>query len=45
MWSIALADQERASEEDAVIRLVASLLGISDKDSAIARHRAAGGKD
>ncbi len=40
MWSVVLADGERAREEDAMLRLVASLLGISDMDSALARQRA-----
>jgi len=39
-WSVALADGARASEEDALIRLVASLLGVSDVDSARARQKA-----
>jgi uncharacterized tellurite resistance protein B-like protein len=41
LWSVALSDGARGAEEDALIRLVASLLGITDKDSAIARQRAA----
>lgn len=40
-WSVVLADGTRASEEDALLRLVASLLGVSDVDSARARHKAA----
>lgn len=39
LWQVALADRERDAEEDALIRLAASLLGISDRDSAIARQR------
>ena len=39
LWQIALADGERDAEEDALIRLVASLLGITDVDSAIARQK------
>jgi len=38
LWSVALADQTRDAEEDALIRLVADLLGISDRDSALARQ-------
>ncbi|WP_347312900.1 TerB family tellurite resistance protein [Defluviimonas sp. SAOS-178_SWC] len=38
LWSVALADNARDAEEDAVIRLVADLLGISDRDSALARQ-------
>lgn len=40
-WSVALADGARAQEEDALLRLVASLLGVSDVDSAMARQKAA----
>lgn len=38
LWSVALADGSRDAEEDALIRLVANLLGITDRDSAIARQ-------
>ena len=41
MWSVVLADRARAAEEEAVMRMVASLLGLSDRDSALARQRAA----
>ena len=41
LWSVVLADGERDHEEDALLRLVASLLGVSDKDSGLARQRAA----
>lgn len=41
MWSVALADGERDAEEDALLRLAANLLGINDKDSALARQRVA----
>ena len=39
MWEVALADEARAPDEEAMIRLAASLLGISDRDSAFARQR------
>jgi uncharacterized tellurite resistance protein B-like protein len=39
LWRVVLADGTRAKEEDALLRLVANLLGISDKDSALARQR------
>ena len=39
-WSVVLADGERADEEDSLMRMIASLLGVSDVDSAQARHRA-----
>ena len=42
MWSVALADGGRGDEEDALMRLAASLLGVSDRDSALARQKAAG---
>ncbi len=42
-WSVVLADGERAGEEDALLRLVASLLGVSDLDSNLARQKAAQG--
>lgn len=38
LWSVALADQLRDPEEDQIMRLVTSLLGISDVDSALARQ-------
>ncbi|MGH1465013.1 MAG: TerB family tellurite resistance protein [Cognatishimia sp.] len=39
LWQVVLADGSREAEEDAVIRLAANLLGISDRDSALARQR------
>ena len=41
LWQIALADGERDIQEDALLRLVANLLGISDVESASARKRIA----
>ncbi len=41
MWSVALADGHRSGEEDSLLRLVVSLLGVSDVDSALARQKAA----
>ncbi len=41
LWQVALADGERDAEEDALLRLVANLLGISDVESASARKRMA----
>ena len=41
LWEIALADGERDHEEDALMRLVAPMLGINDRDSAFARQRVA----
>ena len=40
-WSVALADGTRDDHEDAILRLAAKLLGVSDRDSALARQRAA----
>mgnify|MGYP001292106396 FL=1 len=39
LWKVALADGQRAQEEDAVLRLVSNLLGVSDRDSALARQK------
>lgn len=40
-WTVVLADGNRADEEDALMRLVANLLGVNDRDSNIARQNAA----
>jgi len=39
LWEVVLADGVRDHEEDGLLRLVANLLGISDRDSALARQR------
>lgn len=39
LWSVALSDGTRSSGEDATLRLVASLLGVNDRESALARQR------
>jgi uncharacterized tellurite resistance protein B-like protein len=39
LWAVALADGVRDQEEDALMRLVANLLGVTDRDSALARQR------
>jgi uncharacterized tellurite resistance protein B-like protein len=39
IWELALADGSRSDDEDSLIRLVAPLLGINDRDSALARQR------
>lgn len=39
LWEVALADGDRDPEEDALLRLVAPMLGITDQDSALARKR------
>ena len=38
-WTVVLADGARAQEENALMRLIASLLGVSDVDSARARQQ------
>ena len=40
LWEVALADGERDAEEDAFLRMLVSLLGVSDKDNAFARQKA-----
>jgi uncharacterized tellurite resistance protein B-like protein len=42
LWSVALVDGHRDDAENALLRLTANLLGINDRDSALARQRAAG---
>ncbi len=42
MWEVVLADGSRAKEEDALLRMATNLLGISDRDSALARQDVAG---
>jgi len=39
LWEIVLADGVRDQEEDALLRLVADLLGVNDRDSNLARKR------
>jgi uncharacterized tellurite resistance protein B-like protein len=41
LWSVVLADGVREQEEDALLRMVANFLGVSDMDSAMARQRVA----
>lgn len=41
LWSIVLHDGQRHPREDALMRRIAPLLGVSDRDSALARQRAA----
>ncbi|NJM84478.1 MAG: TerB family tellurite resistance protein [Tabrizicola sp.] len=40
MWSVVLADGIRDQDEDGLMRMVASLLGLTDVESAQARQRA-----
>jgi len=39
LWKVVLADGRRSDEENALLRLVASLLGVADTDSNMARKR------
>lgn len=39
LWDVVLADGFRDDEEDALLRTVAPMLGVSDQDSALARQR------
>ena len=39
MWFVALADGTRDHEEDALLRMVAPMLGVNDRDSNLARLR------
>lgn len=41
LWEVILADGERHHEEDGFMRLVADLLGFSDRENALARQRVA----
>jgi len=43
MWQVVLADGHRDHEESAVLRLVADLLGVNDRDSNIARKKVENG--
>lgn len=39
LWQVVLADGVRDHEEDALLRMVAPMLGVSDRDSNLARQR------
>jgi len=41
LWSVVLADGKRSNEENALLRLAANLLGVNDRDSNLARQKAA----
>jgi uncharacterized tellurite resistance protein B-like protein len=38
LWSVVLSDGKRDAEENNSMRLIANLLGVNDKDSALARQ-------
>ncbi len=40
MWQIILSDADRHDEENGLMRLVCNLLGLADRDSALARQKA-----
>tara|TARA_B100000900_G_scaffold369274_1_gene346993 strand:+ start:58 stop:498 length:441 start_codon:yes stop_codon:yes gene_type:complete len=39
LWTVVLSDEKREAEEDSFMRLCVKLLGINDKDSALARKK------
>ena len=43
MWAVVMADGERDDEEDSMMRMTASLLGVSDQDSHRARLKVSAG--
>ena len=43
LWAVALADGSRDDEEDSMMRMTASLLGVTDQDSHRARLKIAAG--
>lgn len=45
LWAVVLADGERDEREDALMRRLAPLLAVSDRDSAEARRRVLEGRD
>lgn len=42
LWELVLADGVRDHEEEGILRLIAPLLGVNDRDSALARQRVEG---
>lgn len=45
LWEVVYADGRRSADEEAMVRLTAGLLGVNDRDSALARQRALGELD
>ncbi|WP_101065416.1 tellurite resistance TerB family protein [Roseovarius salinarum] len=41
LWQVVMADGRRDHAEDSLLRLTSNLLGVSDRDSALARQRVA----
>lgn len=44
LWDVVMADGVREDEENALLRLVANLLGVNDRDSNMARKRVMDGR-
>lgn len=42
LWEVVYADGRRNADEEAMVRLTAGLLGVADRDSALARQRVLG---
>ncbi len=45
LWQVVLADNQRSDEESAFLRLVVSLIGVTDQESGLARRRVATAAD
>jgi len=45
LWQVVLADDHRTDEENAFLRLVVSLIGVTDQESGLARRRVATAAD
>jgi len=45
LWAVVLADDSRSDEENAFLRLVVSLIGVTDQESGLARQRVATAAD
>ena len=45
LWRVVLADDARSDEENAFLRLVVSLIGVTDQESGLARQRVATAAD
>ncbi|MBS9718396.1 TerB family tellurite resistance protein [Pseudohalocynthiibacter aestuariivivens] len=44
LWDVALADGMRSDEENSILRMASSFLGVNDRDSALARQRVEAGR-
>ena len=45
LWEVVYADGRRSADEEAMVRLTAGLLGVNDRDSALARQQVLGDLD